>query len=259
MKSQKLVFGNLEGLVKKETSNTSEKMAELRTFAPCKAIDLTKFISDESFKISGDLKKLDTSDLIARAKFGCAESFNVIDLEIRDYLKVTSVSSTQADKKNNSLVFDSVQDTIVKVYENILIGGFDTVEDIGGLRAKSRSILKNIMFDIADPKRNNYYSKTRLFKVSDDGEYEINSVNSQGKKTTLILDNLFTDEKFDDAGRIERSLNKLRDSQKEIIDLYYFQNWSHTAISEGLDISENSSMIKLSRAKAKLKEEYLKM
>lgn len=258
MRNQEM-FGNLEGMAKKSTSKLSERLAEYKTFEPCMAIDQSKFAADESFKINKDLEELNISELIKNTKNGCSDSFNIIDLSLREYLRVISVSRTVSNKKNTSLVFDNVQETIFKIYKNILVGGFDDVEKVDHLTYKARGILKNTMFDIDRPElKNGYYTKTRLFKVSEDGEYEISSIDSLGKKTTMTADSILDDENFEDSELLQRALNKLNDSQKTIIDLYYFQNWGHIAISEELDISENSSMSHLKRAKKKLREEYLK-
>ena len=67
------------------------------------------------------------------------------------------------------------------------------------------------------------------------------------------------EEKFDDSKKINIALNKLSEGAKEVVDMYYFQKCSHKDISEELEISENSSMLTLSRAKKKIREEYLKM
>ena len=258
MKNQKIVFGNLEGLKKAETSEISEKLAQLRTFPPCKSVDLSNFINPENFKTNENLENSSTSELIKRIKFGCNDSFNLVDLQIRGILKSISVSQANSDKKNNSLTFDSVQDTILKVYENILIGGFDDVETKEHLKSKSIKILKNILFSIGRPaNKNNYYTKTRLFKVSENGECELNRIDKLGNRCSFLSTEFSEAEKLRDSEKLEKSLNKLSDIQKTVIDLFYFQNVGHKEICFELDITLDSSMSNLKRARKKLKDYYL--
>ena len=259
MKNEKIVFGNLEGISKKNTSSQSEKLAELRFFEPCKTIDLFNFVENESFYINMELKKSSISNLIERTKFGCKDSFNILDLQIRNSLKIISVGRTNANKKNNSLTFDAVQNTIIKIYENILFGGFDSVETKEHFFNKSRTILKNELFDIDRPDYlDNHYTKTRLFKILENGECELNLMCDQGQKTSFLSNEIFDNENFENSEKLEKSMNNLSDTQKKIIDLYYFRGWGHESISLELNISENSSTINLSRARKKIKEFYLK-
>ena len=257
MKKQKIVFGNLEGLEKKFTSKESEKLAELRFFAPCKNIDFSKFIAKENFSINEDLKKIEFSDLIQRVKIGCKDSFNILDLQIRANLKNISITMTKG--KNNSLICDSVQDCLIKIYDSILIGAFDKVETKEHFLNLAANILKNIIFDIDRPQnKNNHYTKTRLFAVSESGECELNKIDQLGEKSTAFTFELSKTERLNNPKKLEISLNKLNEKLKAIIELYYFEGASHKEISEELEISVNSSMLRLSRAKKKLKEIYSK-
>ena len=53
---------------------------------------------------------------------------------------------------------------------------------------------------------------------------------------------------------VEKHLQELTPAYREIIDLYYFENFSYQEISEVLHIPSGTVGIRLSRAKAKLKD-----
>jgi RNA polymerase sigma-70 factor, ECF subfamily len=134
--------------------------------------------------------------------------------------------------KDDELIKDAVQDTILKVYERI---GYLKNED--SFKFWLLKILGNKCRDILKKDKNIIYLDVQIEEGYVDKGY--------------------------DAIEIKNCIEKLNESQREIITLYYFNELTYKEISEIMNIPEGTVKSKLSRAKEYLRnivgEEEMKL
>jgi RNA polymerase sigma factor (sigma-70 family) len=260
MKNQKINFGNLRDVEKFETSKNSQILSTYR-------LDLYKNTPSVNFAnfIEGAAKNnyFDSVPwLIEFCKKGDLNAFNKLDEALRPLLKNIATKKVKDRGFNTGLIGDLVQNTLLKVYESVKLGKFDNFEEIDLIRSSVRIIANNIE-DIHRPKdKNSHFVKTRLFKQTEGGNLEINSLNQYGEISKISIaepqeiGNLCNSDSS--KNEIESALNLINDNYKEIISLRFAENLEHSEIAKFLDISIQNSQTRLERAlkslKSKIKE-----
>jgi RNA polymerase sigma-70 factor (ECF subfamily) len=129
---------------------------------------------------------------------------------------------------------DTTQDVFIKAYENI---------------ASFNSKLKfsSWLYRIAHNEAVNFIKKNYRYKKV---EYNEDIENHQIESEDLILKII----KNENAKEVHNALLKLKTSEKEVLQLYYFEDKKYVEISDILQISINSVGPKIKRAKDKLKK-----
>ena len=268
MKRENVQFGNLVGVDFTPKNNTvvnnkvvshnelTSAIAETRYYSDdgTEEVDLSKFVAHKSKNNYIENYPL----LVELTKTGDRKAFDKIDALMRGLLKNISTRKISDRGFNSGLTNDLVQETILKVYESILLGKFDGFDKDDLLRSSVR-IMTNSIEDVCRPKdKNSHYVKTRLFDVTSDGEFEINSINEYGENEKRTISepmsliesaDLLVTQKF----MVGKALDLLNNSYKEIIDLRFAENLEHKEIAKHLDISVSNSQTKLDRALKSLK------
>lgn len=256
---ENIVLGRLEGVEKFETSKFAEVLAEHRIYPNEESVDLSKFVKDRAENNYIE----DFSWLVEFIKLGDSKAFNKIDDLLRPLLKGIANKKIIDRGFNTSLINDLVQNTLLKVYESIKIGSYDNFGENDIIRSSVRIIMNNIE-DIYRPRdKNSHFVKTRLFKVNESGDFEVNSLSNKGDVETITISEPTISNEYElnlvgGNSKISRALNQISDSHKEIIALRFVENLNHDVIAEVLDISVQNSQSRLNRAvknlRTKLKE-----
>lgn len=155
--------------------------------------------------------------LIKRAKRGNNKAF--MDL-LRIYEKDMYLLAKYM-VKDEELIKDVVQDTILKVYERI-----EYLKNDDSFKSWLLKILGNKCRDILKKDKNIIYLDVQI---------------EEG----------YRDKGYDEI-EIKNCIAKLNESQREIITLYYFNELTYKEISEIMNIPEGTVKSKLSRAKEHL-------
>lgn len=128
-------------------------------------------------------------------------------------------------------------DVFMKVNEHLAI--FDC--DKSKLNTWIHSIAKNIIIDHYRKMKNNTDS---INKVNADGVLKVQIYSND------IASDLVEGKELQSA--INTAMNKLKNKQKQIAELYFFHNMKYVEIAELLDIPLNSVKVTLLRAKEEL-------
>lgn len=189
--------------------------------------------------------------LVELVKSGDNLAFDKIDEILRPVLRGYCLKKL-ANKSDKSIMFDYVQETILKVLESIKLGKFDGF-DMNELVRYSCSIMIRLIID----KTRTFSSKNiRLFNVGSDGNLEINSISSSGdiEKKKIQEPIIFGEIENEKIDRLKLGLNMLKENEQEIIRLKYFVGLSHDEIAEKLGIQSNNSRVLTFRAVKKLEQ-----
>lgn len=156
--------------------------------------------------------------LIKKAKKGNKEAFmNLLRLYEKDMYLLAKYML-----KDEELIKDAVQDTILKVYERI-----EYLKNEDSFKFWLLKILGNKCRDILKKDKNIIYLDVQI---------------EEG----------YRDKGYDEI-EIKNCIEKLNESQREIITLYYFNELTYKEISEIMNIPEGTVKSKLSRAKEHLR------
>lgn len=168
--------------------------------------------------------------LIKKAQNGDKEAFISI---INEHLQMMyKVAKTRLSSEED--IGDAIQETILSAYKSICV-------------------LKNTS-----------YFKTWLIKILIN---KCNDIISKNKKVIYVEDyyeSIENEDLLDDKGSIEENivfnetLNSIDESYKTVVVLYYVSGFNTREISEILKEKEGTIKSRLSRARQKLKEIYLK-
>mgnify|MGYP003660626769 CR=1 FL=1 len=246
-------FGNLTDLPKEKTSKFIEACAEIKTEPNIKGVDFNNFVKD--FAKNNFVE--DIPLLISFAKNGEKRAFNKIDNIFRPLLLNIATAKVRDRAFNTGLIFDLVQNTLLKVYENIMLGKFDDMKENDFRRFMIRMLLNSVN-DIYRPTQNSHYTKIRLFRATESG-LEVDMVQSDGNIETSQISSpliaLELNSLDENKEKLAKALNKLNDNDRRILDLKYIKGYSHQEISEEFDLKGGStSMVRTKRALEKLKK-----
>ncbi len=144
----------------------------------------------------------------------------------------------QSKVNNRHDAEDILQDVYVKIFRNL-----DKVEKKTAIRSWLYTITKNTIIDFYKKKKDHLVTPERILEIED----------------------AFTEESFDDgnmnkevADCLDQMIFDIPDKYREVCDLYERKNLKHSEIADKLGISTSASKVRLSRAKAKIKENILK-
>ena len=140
--------------------------------------------------------------------------------------------------KNPDDAADLTQAVFVKVYKNRHL-----IETSSNFRAWLYKIASNTALDLF---KKASYTKEKL--IIDDPEYEV--------ETNLEDDSYYIIEGINKID-VETALSRLDQSRRQIILLYYFEEFSYQEISEILSIPINTVKTNLRRAKEALRRELV--
>lgn len=146
---------------------------------------------------------------------------------------------------NHDDAMDAVQESFIKIYRYLRNFKGDSSFQTWVYR-----IVANTCKDFFRKKKSRINPES-LFKGFGDDEYELN-IADEGKGP---LDTLLEKE---DSKAILEALNELPEDQKEILTLRDIEDFSYEEISEILSLSLGTVKSRISRARLKLKEVYLK-
>ena len=255
MKRENVQFGNLVGIDFTPKNNTvvnnkvvshnelTSAIAETRYYSDdgTEEVDLSKFVAHKSKNNYVENYPL----LVELTKTGDRKAFDKIDALMRGLLKNISTRKISDRGFNSGLTNDLVQETILKVYESILLGKFDGFDKDDLLRSSVRIMTNNIE-DVCRPKdKNSHY-----VEINSINEYGENEKRTISEPMSLIESaDLLVTQKF----MVGKALDLLNNSYKEIIDLRFAENLEHKEIAKHLDISVSNSQTKLDRALKSLK------
>ena len=146
---------------------------------------------------------------------------------VYDYSKMIfriaySYTKSEADSK------DIVQEVFICLYQTHKV-------------FKDSDHIKNWLIRVAINKSINLYKKKK--KEVKNSDYINNMVDNSSK---------------DDNEEIREYVMALKDNYRNVIILYYYDNYSIKEISNILNISENNVKVILNRARAKIKEQIIK-
>lgn len=164
-------------------------------------------------------------ETVILAKKGNKDAFsNLIDSVKMDLYKIAKTRLHREDD-----ILDAIQDTIVCAYK--FIGNLNKPENF-----------KKWIIKILVNKCNDIYNKRKNNQIS------IEDINEEVYS--------FVPEEFDDM-QMKDILRNLKDDEKLIITLYYLEDYTSKEISKLLGMNENTIKTKISRAKDKIKNNFI--
>lgn len=168
--------------------------------------------------------------LIKKAQNGDKEAFiSIINEHLQMMYKVAKTRLTSEED-----IGDAIQETILSAYKSICV-------------LKNTSYFKTWLIKILINKCNDIISKNKKVIYVEDYYESIENEDSLEDKDSIEENIVFNE-----------TLNSLDESYKTVIVLYYVSGFNTREISEILKEKEGTIKFRLSRARQKLKEIYLK-
>lgn len=168
--------------------------------------------------------------LIKKAQNGDKEAFiSIINEHLQMMYKVAKTRLTSEED-----IGDAIQETILSAYKSICV-------------LKNTSYFKTWLIKILINKCNDIISKNKKVIYVEDYYESIENEDSLENKDSIEENIVFNE-----------TLNSLDESYKTVIVLYYVSGFNTREISEILKEKEGTIKSRLSRARQKLKEIYLK-
>ena len=164
-------------------------------------------------------------ELLKKAKRNDEEAFNELILLVQKDLYIIAKTKLQDDND----VADAIQETIISCYQNIR-------------KLRNNKFFKTWLIKILINECNKIYIKRKRYNTSYDEE--------EFSKKLIFEENFLKNMNF------ENLIKDLKDDEKLILTLYYYEDYSTKEISKILKINENTIRSKLARAKSKLKNQY---
>jgi RNA polymerase sigma-70 factor (ECF subfamily) len=146
--------------------------------------------------------------------------------------------------KNTDEAKDLMQESFMKVYTNI-----SKYRNEGSFEGWIRRIVINTAI--------NYIKKNRDYKTESFNEtnldYNSSVSNNSADENDVVKEADFTEEELRDA------LNILPANYRIIFNLFCFENYSHKEIAKELSINEETSRVRLLRARRTMQEHLIKL
>ncbi|MGB1204011.1 MAG: RNA polymerase sigma factor [Chitinophagales bacterium] len=163
--------------------------------------------------------------LVEEAAKGNTRAFNELIALNYDYFLKMAIKRT----KNVALAKDILQDTLIEAYLNI-----EKLKEKQLFRPWLTGILRNVC--------NNYYRRKQRFFVPLECLNEV-----------LFEDNVAAENK-----ELKAALIALNEREKNVIERFYYENWSIKDIAEQEEISLSAAKVRLHRARKTLQSIMLK-
>jgi DNA-directed RNA polymerase specialized sigma24 family protein len=243
-----IVFGNLEGTEKKETTKLSEALSVGNAGNDgSKNISFMNFIDPKSFSTNTRIGKNENeSEIVEKIMLGQTELFNKIDNCYRTDLLIFAKNKMRdfsiRDKHEASK--EIVQQTLSNVLKIIIRGKYDNTMSMRGYLFTSTSrnctLFKRENSALKLPKFFEDMTKKNYF-----GSFENEGIENKTNQLDYLTEESRgkIGEVFDklDVGEIGRIMQELKPKFRNVIELKFFSNLTHKEISQTLDITISQS------------------
>jgi RNA polymerase sigma-70 factor (ECF subfamily) len=139
--------------------------------------------------------------------------------------------------KDEDLARDVVQDVFLKLWQKR-----DTLDEVENMEAFTMRMTRNRCLDVIRA------NKTVPIDAETDRKLKEKTVDVHSKV-----------ELSESAGQIKRLIEKLPDLQRTVMQLRDIEQLSYDEIAEATDLKVNAIRVNLSRARKKVRDEFLKM
>ncbi len=190
-------------------------------------------------------EKHDEFTLIRKAIEGDESSFEALILSC----KGKAYNLAYRYMKNEEDALDALQESFIKIYRNLATFNFRSKFDTWVYRVVANTCSDMLRKNKARPIGSNIVSI--YGENSDENEYEIEIADNSDNPEISY-------EKKEESNYILQCLNKLPEQHREILILRDIRGFSYEEIAEIIDCSIGTVKSRISRARLKLKEIYIR-
>lgn len=185
---------------------------------------------------------MELSGILEKAQNGDAEAFAILYNRVND----KNYKVAQYYMKNEQDSFDVLQDSYIKIYENLTQFRGNTWESFG---AWTKKIIRNTALNHLKARRVIVFSDLMEKNVKEDG-YEYDMVDeSEASQPDLVL------EKKEAAETIRIMLSGLSEEQRICVLMYYMEQMSTTEIAKEIGCSVNTVKSRLGYARKHIQKQ----